>query len=400
MSKFVSWTTISLLISLVNSSPSSAANLDRTSPGMSRFVVRTDRSWDQYTAQADRSMQLWFETHVWRMMVYAPYWNSRLSWYPNAWVYINLYSIPVNSTLVRQHPDWILRDSAGSPLYIPYECRGGSCPQYAADISNPEYRAAWIDKAGKFKAMGYKGFWIDDVNLAFRVSDGRGEFRAPFLKGHSMDVAEWQQNVTSFLQEIRQAFPDTEILHNSIWFASGPSGTITPAVQQQIESCDYVNLERGVTDKGLKGGNGEWSLSVFLSFIDRIHSMGRGVVLDNTGADFDYGLAGFYLISSGVDAVGGHSLRPTDWPKSLSYDLGEPLGNRSTWKGLLVRRYRNGIAIVNPPGSGRRQITLSSRVHNADQEQGSTVVLNSPGGLVAVGNVGSDVPLDAIAQVQ
>ena len=61
--------------------------------------------------------------------------------------------------------------------------------------------------------------------------------------------------------------------------------------------------------------------------------MGVGAsFLDNTGADFDYGLAGFYLISSGVDAVGGHSLRPTDWPKSLSYDLGEPLGNRSTWE--------------------------------------------------------------------
>ena len=98
--------------------------------------------------------------------------------------------------------------------------------------------------------MGYKGFWIDDVNLAFRVSDGRGAFCAPFLKGHSMDVAEWQENVTGCLRAYRLAFPDTEILHNSIWFASGPSGTITPAVQQQIESCDYVNLERGVTERG------------------------------------------------------------------------------------------------------------------------------------------------------
>ena len=369
-------------------------------PGKPRFVVRTDPSWDAFTSLPGAPMKAWFADHVWRMMVYSPYFDSRVTWYPNAWIYINLYSIPVNSVLVKQHPDWILRDANGQPLYIPYECRGGSCPQYAADVSNPAYRQAWLEKAAMFKRKGYKGFWIDDVNVAFRVSDGNGSFQAPLIRGRTMTEADWGSSVVSFLEQIRAAFPDTEILHNAIWFAGGEQRDRNPLVQRQLRACDYVNVERGITDSGLKGGDGEWSLNALLSYIDRVHQLGKGIVLDNTGDDYSYGLAGYYLVSSGADALGSHSIRPDHWPGSLGMDLGTPLGKRHEWNGLLVREFSNGIALVNPPGGRMRQLTLSGTLQSADWPAARSVELSSPGGLVTFGSLSSKSGLEKMIHLQ
>ncbi len=380
--------------------PLLSAELERASPGKPRFVVRTDPSWDAYTGVPDQSMKDWFNSNVWRMMVYAPFFNERLSWYPNAWIYINLYAIPVNSAIVRQHPDWILRDASHRPLYIPYECRGGSCPQYAADPSNPEYRKAWLEKATLFKKKGYKGFWIDDVNLAFRVSDGNGNFQSPIKAGKVMSEGDWGEAVTSFLEDIRKAFPDAEILHNAIWFAGGSQRDRNPLVQRELASCDYINVERGITDPGLKGDNGEWSLNALLSYIDRLHQLGKGVVLDNTGDDYNYGLAGFYMISSGVDALGSHSLRPDHWPQSLHNDLGKPLGERHIWNHLLVREFSGGVAFVNPPDGQTRRISLPATLHSVDSPiDRKPIELPSPGGLVVTGSVSDPNTLEQSIQV-
>jgi hypothetical protein len=37
------------------------------------------------------------------------------------------------------------KDASGNFLYIPYAC-GGTCPQYAADISSPRWRSYWVSQ--------------------------------------------------------------------------------------------------------------------------------------------------------------------------------------------------------------------------------------------------------------
>ena len=81
--------------------------------------------------------------------------------------------------LAKEHPDWILKDASGSRLYIPYNCDGGACTQYAADIGNPGWRRHYIDPAKARIARGYRGIFVDDVNLAFKVSNGTGQLVAP-----------------------------------------------------------------------------------------------------------------------------------------------------------------------------------------------------------------------------
>ena len=117
--------------------------------------------------------------HYWRMRAYAPYFDSRLSWYGDAWAYQDLYAIYTDSDVVTRHPDWILKD-AGRPTssYIPFGCWAASA-QYAADFGNPEFRSWWIQDAAEKLAKGYRGLFIDDVNMDFRIGNGSESFTAP-----------------------------------------------------------------------------------------------------------------------------------------------------------------------------------------------------------------------------
>ena len=136
----------------------------QSSAGIVRFGRRTGPSFDTYTNSPTVSQQQWMQQHFWRMVVYSPYFDTRTSWYPDGYVYIDSYAIYTGSVLASQHPEWILKDANGNKLYIPWGCSNGACPQYAADFSNAVYRQYWINQAAPILAKGYQGLFIDDVN--------------------------------------------------------------------------------------------------------------------------------------------------------------------------------------------------------------------------------------------
>jgi hypothetical protein len=379
-----------------------AADIPRSSAGVARFVVRTDPSWDKYTKSPSAETQAWFRSKVWRMEVYTTYWDSRLSWYPNAWVYINLYAIYVGSEVAEKHPDWILRDSGGQPLYIPWGCSNGHCPQYAGNVADPAFRQYWLKSARHMKQLGYKGFFVDDVNLEYRVAD---EFQKskpvinPKTKGE-ITAQDWAKDVAEFTQEIRKAFPDMEIAHNAIWFAGGNDRINNPDVQKEVSSADLVNLERGANDSGLHGGDGEWSLNAFLKYIDGVHKLGRGVIMDSSPGKTEYSLSVFFLISSGMDAFGDQGLKPDHWWSGLDVALGDPVGSREQWKGLLRRRFGRGVVIVNPPDSKTTKLKLANRFLRADGTGAAgTVTLQPASGIILVGPVERAKTVDASISV-
>jgi hypothetical protein len=378
-----------------------AAPLEHASPGRVRYVVRTDPDWDRFTRDASLRRQEWFRSHVWRMMVYSPYWDNKLKWFPNAWVYINLYAIYQNSDDAKRHPDWILHDHQGRKLYIPWGCKDGTCPQYAANIANPDFRAQWMRAARNLKNEGYKGLWIDDVNLEFQIGDGSGKHAKPMLRtgGSEMTWDDWRRNVAEFTEQIRKNFDDTEILHNVIWFA-GPKRDADPLVKRELSSADYINLERGVTDSGLRGGDGEWSLRAFFSYIDRLHKLGKGVILDNMGGKIEYATASYFLISSGVDAMGDQSLRPDHWWPGLDVDLGDPLGRREDWRGLIRRKFSKGVVLVNPPDSPPVHLTLTGDFQRADGgDAGKSLTISSADGAILLGSGAVPAKVDETIKV-
>lgn len=356
------------------------------------FVVRTDPTFDKYLKAPGNESKHWLQSHVWRMMVYSPFFDAKLSWYPGAWVYINLYGLHTDWTIVREHPEWLLRDAQNNPLYIPYDCANGSCPLYAADVSNPQYRADWISRARELVAKGYRGLWIDDVNLEFRVSDASGRHVAPVepSTGKTMLYEDWKRYVAVFCEEIRTAFPGAEILHNAIWYAGGSQRDLDPSVARELQAADYINLERGVSDRGLTGGQGEWSLDAFFRYVDRRHSQGKAVIVDNTGSFEEYGLVAYFLISSGNDGLGSHDVSPDHWPATLNVDLGPPLGPRSRVRGVFRREFERGVVVLNEPRAQPETVPTCQDCVDMDGRPASSVrLMSGQGAILLRGNMQS-----------
>jgi hypothetical protein len=344
---------------------------------------------DRFTNSPSRAQQQWFRTHFARMGVFSSYFDNKTSWYPNGLVYVNLYGIPAESTLPREHPDWVLRDRADNRLYIPWGCKAGVCPQFAGDVANPGFRASRIQEIRTIVARGYRGVWLDDVNMEFRVSDGREKQVPPIdsSTGQPMSWAAWRNHVADFVEQIRRAIPQAEILHNSIWFA-GPEGVrdSDPAIQRAIQAADNINIERGIgSDMGLTGGTGEWSLHALFAFIDRVHAAGRGVTLEEYEIDRptqQYALAGYFLISSGKDRLGDTSSTPDNWWTGFDTELGEPLGARTYQDGVFRREFSGGIVLLGEPGLKERAITLPGPFTTLDHQTVTSIRISGRRGIV------------------
>ncbi|MFI5037470.1 MAG: putative glycoside hydrolase [Solirubrobacterales bacterium] len=365
--------------------------------GTVHFVRSADSSFDAYTTSPSPEAQAWLRAHIWRMTVFSPYFDQKTSWYSQGWLYDDSYAIYKGSQLAAQHPEWILKDAAGNKLYIPFGCGGGTCPQYAGDIANPAYRHNWIAEVRTELAHGYRGLFVDDVNMEQRTGNGEGQQVAPIdsTTGQAMSATAWRAYMSEFMAEVRAASPSVEIVHNAIWFASSGAGTADPSIRREIESANYINLERGVNDSGLTGGSGQWSLNALFSFIDQVHALGRGVVLDGSAGDphgMEYSLASYFLTSTGNDAVSGSGQTPGNWWSGWNVNLGEATGARRTWSNLLRRDFTGGVVLVNPPGAATQTISLPSPMQDSGGNSVSSVTLAAASGVVLRGSAQAETP--------
>ncbi|HEV2981511.1 MAG TPA: putative glycoside hydrolase [Solirubrobacteraceae bacterium] len=359
----------------------------RPQQGAVRFLGGSNQAFDAYTSGRDPAYGAFLRQHFSRMIVYSPYFDDKTSWYPRGWVYKDAYAIYRGSALAGEHPQWILKDGAGNPLFIPFACAQGSCPQYAGDISNPEFRSYWIASARATLAHGYHGLFIDDVNMEQRVSDGSGTLVAPIddATGQPMTAEAWRRYMSVFMQEVRAALPGVEIAHNVEWLADTPRRASDALIAAEIRAADYVNLERGVNDTGIRGGDGPYSLSGFLAYIDSVHALGRGVVLDGSASEsagIEYSLAAYLLISTGNDLVSAKGMTPDHWFSGFDLNLGQALGPRREWMGLLRRDFAGGIALVGAPESGSHSALLPAPMRTLAGQTVSSVTLGPASGVV------------------
>lgn len=367
-------------------------------PGTVHFVRAADSSFDVFTSSPSAEIQAWIRAHMWRMTVWSPYFDEKTRWYANGWFYQDAYAIYENSALASEHPEWILRDSAGNKLYIPWGCSNGSCPQYAGDISNPAYRRYWIDEAQARLAHGYRGLFVDDVNMEEQTGNGEGQHVAPTdpTTGQPMSDATWRAYMAEFMAEIRAALPNAEIVHNVIWFANSDAGSSDPSIRREIESANYICLERGVNDSGLTGGNGQWSVNALFAFVDEVHALGRGIVLAGSASDvpgMEYNLASYFLLSSGDDAVSASGQTPDNWWSGWNVNLGEATGGRRTWNNVLRRDFTGGMVLVNPPEARTQTISLPTPMQEISGNLVTSVTLGPASGVVLAGDVPAPTPV-------
>jgi putative glycosyl hydrolase-like family 15 (GHL15) protein len=353
--------------------------------GEVRFVKFANAAFDTFTANPTPAQQAWMRAHYWRMVAFSPYFDSRLAWFPNAWAYKDMYGVPPGSALAIAHPEWILRDAQGSALYIPYACANGACSQYAFDLGNPAFRRQWLSDAATIMSHGYKGLFIDDVNMLMsRVSNGQGVPVTPVdpRTGAPMIEANWRRYLAEFTEQIRSTFPNGEIVHNVIWWVP----LTDPYVQRELRSASFISLERGVNDGGLVGGGGTYGIETFFALCDWLNAQGRGVFFAasaQTNAAREYGLAAYFLIDSGLDTIGNASGgTPADWWTPYSTFLGPAAGPRYAWNGVLRRDFPFGIVLLNEPGAPQRTLPLGRPYVDLAGQVRTSVTLGAASGMV------------------
>ena len=370
------------------------------SPGHANIFVFANSGFDSYTSAPNTSTQQWLAQHMAGMTVFTPYFDSRTWWYPNGYVYQDLYAVMPGSWVQSAHPEWIAHDQYGNWLYIPWNCGGGSCPQFAGDISNQSFRSWWISNMRSvISSGGYTHLWIDDVNMEFRIGDGWGNQTAPIdsTTGNVMTYDGWRYFIAKFTQEIRAAFPTVKIMHNSIWFAdSSGAWTSDTYIQQQMAAADYLNLERGIaSDTGLTGGTGFWSIYNFFNYVDKAHALGKGVNLmayELNSAQQQYSLASYYLISNGSDFVGDRNTNPSNWWSGYSTELGTPVGPRSYSNGIFKRVFSGGMVLLGEPGLPSQTVQLPASYQTLAGNWVTSVVISGSQGIVLLGSSGTGTP--------
>ncbi|OFW51786.1 MAG: hypothetical protein A2146_05860 [Actinobacteria bacterium RBG_16_67_10] len=312
------------------------------------------------------------------MMMFPPY-SDRFTFYTGeGFFYLDAYAVYVDSGrndagATTQH---ILRNSGGSPCYIPWggPTAGHPYPQYAADIGNSDFRAKMVTYIkSRLTNPLYDGVYLDDVNLELsRVSCSGGPIDP--RTGQVMTNQNWKRYFVEFLEQVRNATAK-KIAHNTVWYLLPFDD---PYLVRQISATDYVEMEQGFIDHGLTGGSGTFSWLKKMQFVDLVHSLGAHLIdhdIDTASdAEQNYGLANYLLFSDGTDFYSTfYEAYPDDSPWAYGLDLGAALGPRYSWNGLWRRDFEGGSALVNPPGGSTRSVNLGGAL-TLSARQGAVVV--------------------------
>jgi hypothetical protein len=329
-----------------------------------RLAKGAGTEMDHWMIGAGPARRAWFRRNYERMKGYAPWFNSRLSWYPDAWAYQDLYAVYSDKREDGSHMRFVLRDQSGRRLYIPWGCDGAKCPQYAADPGDPGFRRGWISDAARKLRAGYRGLYVDDASLAMFTSDANGELRQPMdpRTGAPMRTQDWRRYVVEFLEQIRRSFPDAEIVHNANWWVAPLSD---PLHRRQVQAADWIVIEHAFSEGGLTGGDGPLSFHAYLRHMDLVHRMGRRLVLDGSGdtpESRELLLAGYLMANDGGDLLSSwERTEPDDLWKGFRLNLGRALGPRERWRGVWRRDFASGTALLSDPGTSPRSLPIRGR---------------------------------------
>ena len=350
--------------------------------GHVRLAKSAGAEMDAPMSHPSRARREWFRRHYTRMKAYAPWFDQRLGWYPRAWAYQDLYAVYSDRRENGSHMRFVLRDPSGRRLYVPWGCDGQSCPEYAADPGNPQFRRMWIAEAARKLRAGYAGLYIDDASLAMNTGDASGHPVASVdpRTGRTMRRADWRRYVTGFLVAIRRALPGAEIVHNTPWWTAPLSN---PLRRREVRAADWLVIEHAFSDWGLTGGAGPMSFRAYMRHMDALHRMRKRVVLDGEGATpaaRELLLAGYLMVNNGRDLLSsGQGSGPGPIWRGYRLDLGRAHGRRHRWRGVWRRDFARGTALLSDPGSPARTLRVRGRLVRMGARQGA-VVSSRPGG--------------------
>jgi hypothetical protein len=257
-------------------------------------------------------------------------------WYPRALDYIDSYAIYPGGDMT-----YALKDASGAAVWM-----GGYVgKEYAADVGSSGWRSTLVNRCKDALTQGYKGVFLDDVNLAPSFQNTAGAATTPInpRTGSAYSNATWRDDFCGMLEQVRQAIPSAEICHNSVWFHSPNHDAADASTQRQVKAANLICYERGFCDTGISTGTGSWSLDRYMQHMDNVHKAGAKVLALAEGAttlqQAKFNLGCTLLVSTGGDyEFGKYQALPTAFWPGYMVDLGAAKGPRYSGGTNIVKR--------------------------------------------------------------
>lgn len=200
-----------------------------------------------------------------------------------------------------------------------------------------------------------------------------------------MTLANWKTYLADFLEQIRAAFPDVEIMINSVWWRL-ESSLDDPTVLRGVRTATHYEFERGTKDVF----DGQ-SWEAMLAFINRLQTYGVDVNFDNyyatTRQQAEFEMASYFLVSTGRDTYSAEYRSCPDnaspspctepWWPAYATDLGLPTANYSVSGTVYRRPFANGLVLINKPGGTSQTLALDASYRDLDGNALTSVTLGA-----------------------
>ena len=246
-------------------------------------------------------------------------------------------------SVVKQHPDWLLRHTNGDLVNIP------DYPQYwAVDPANTQWQSYWIAKTlSDVIGGGWDGVFIDDVltTVAAHQLSGR-----PPLAGYPND-ASLQAAVQQFLARIYPVFQR----QGKLVILNVSDSDRYPGLLEQ-----WLQVSDGYMEEHFAGDGWTWGDEVATRQLEAMRlaaQRGKWMLCMTYGAWSDRGKMdqsmAAYLVGAHPKITWAYR-PPGDGPvEGLGYpewvrELGKPISEPEQVNGLWRREFAAGSVVVNP----------------------------------------------------
>lgn len=262
--------------------------------------------------------------------------------------------------ILRDHPDWVLRDASGNPVPAIWGAGNG----ITLDPANPEWRNYLIDQS--YKAVtegGYDGIMADVILMVNKLpSDFKG---INPRTGQIYTTAQWRDDQYETLRLVKEKIgKDKRLVANNVRFGKG---YFEEGASRFLNVVDGVVAEdfRGPSSRALDSSVSEdvWKMNVDM-LID-IQSKGKSAVANvkyneavitdqNKKAESDRFLLATFLLGKGELSYYSSEILLSNRQVKREYDpvwktaIGIPLNIYYKKDGVYMRDFSNGKVLVNP----------------------------------------------------
>lgn len=280
---------------------------------------------------------------------------------------------------VSKHRDWFWLNAQGRRV------QSSDDGKYLMNISNTDFQRYWVSSLiRQMKDGNYQGVFLDSASVDL-LQDwcGKADPRLAGTAAHSRPFKElggktWSQAYQAFMSDV------SDNLARAGYAAIPNIGNLYTG----WDKTDYYSTSTGafLESAFMTHSPSDWRMGA--ARLLRLTSRNKITLLqpyldrEDDTAQRMYYIACYLLFRSGRTYIdyfgGGHRQEVLSWYPEYDLSMGKPIGaisdvnQLSTPEGVYMRRYENGLAIVNPT-SGSVNVTFPKTYWNATPDGGGPV---------------------------